>query len=900
MNWKNNFLLLLTVLTTPVITLGASLPPGFTESLVAQNLDPTDMVLTSDNRILITVKSGKVLIVEDGVLRASPLLNIEGIVDNYNERGLGHIVLDPDFDNNGYYYLYYTVKGENHNRVSRFTAIGNFSDPGSELIILELDVMAGTIHNAGDMDFGEDGKLYISVGDGADGNKAQSKSSLLGKVLRINPNGATMNDKIPTDNPFFADATFVGQYKLIYALGFRNPFSMDIQPVTGRIFISDVGGGAWEEVNHVQAGKNYGWPGIEGKRTGEALPVVGVYQDPLYAYAHGGAINEGCSIIGAVFYNPSTHLFPPFYNGRFFFADYCNGYIKSMNPENENDIQIFAENIDRPLAMIVAPDGSMYYLARAGLGGGSEGDNTSSADGTLWKITYTGSGVPSISVPPQDAIMSVGEDATFSVLASGNQPLSYQWQVNGVNIPGATQMNYIFANAQLTDNGKLFQCIVSNQVPGTVTSVAANLTVTSNTRPEPQIIVTLPDNAVSYKGGQVISISGSASDAEDGILPPGALTWKINFHHNVHFHPALGATTGLSSISYIIPTVGETSSDVWYRVSLTAKDEGNPSLSKTTYQDIFPLKSTITLLTEPPGLNVFLDGQTVTTPHTFSSVVNISRFLDAPSTQVANNNLYLFDHWSEPSTEKEFQFETPETNKTFTAFFTGVPTGDGAGLTGYYFSDQDKTFEGSPSLVRVDPAVNFDWGGESPAPELTADHFTVRWLGEVLPQLTDNYTFYMVSDDGVRLWINNNQLIDKWIDQGAFEWSGEIELQAGEKYPVKIEYYENGGDAIAKLYWSSSKLSKQLIPTSQLSSDFITASEENAVASIWLYPTLANETIFIEYRDTKRLQWQIVSSLGIRVMSGEMQESVAIPIDSFPIGLYLFKTGDKTIRFIKK
>src|SRR4051812_46084419 len=107
--------ILLTLLCGSLFVHAAQLPAGFSEQLLAQNLDPTDMVLTNDGRVFITIKSGKVLVVENGKLLDTPLLSIGNAIDNFNERGLGHIVLDPDFDINGYYYVYFTVKAKNQN-----------------------------------------------------------------------------------------------------------------------------------------------------------------------------------------------------------------------------------------------------------------------------------------------------------------------------------------------------------------------------------------------------------------------------------------------------------------------------------------------------------------------------------------------------------------------------------------------------------------------------------------------------------------------------------------------------------------------------------------------------------------------------------------------------------------
>jgi hypothetical protein len=139
--------------------------------------------------------------------------------------------------------------------------------------------------------------------------------------------------------------------------------------------------------------------------------------------------------------------------------------------------------------------------------------------------------------------------------------------------------------------------------------------------------------------------------------------------------------------------------------------------------------------------------------------------------------------------------------------------GAGTGLTGQYYDNPDFT---SLKLTRIDPAVDFDWAAGSPDPSLGVDTFSVRWTGQVEAPVSGTYTFYTVTDDGARLWVNNQLLIDKWIDQPATEWSGTMALTAGQKYDVKLEYYENGSDASAHLLWSAGALAKQPIPQDRL------------------------------------------------------------------------------------
>jgi len=861
--------------------LAAELPEGFVEEVVADGLDPTHMALAPDGRIFITQKSGEVYIVREGVLLPDPFVTIE--VDNFNERGLQGLAFHPNFEENNWIYFYYTVPGLGRNRVSRFTANGDVALAGSEEVILDLDPMPGTVHNGGDMAFGPDGKLYVSTGDGATSGNSQLLTNLLGKVLRINDDGS-----IPSDNPFYDNLS--GKNRAIWAYGFRNPFSMAIQPGTGRIFVCDVGQSSFEEVNHVQRGGNYGWDRIEGYANNQETPPD--YVDPLYAYSH----SEGCSVVGAEFYNPDTANFPEQYRGKFFFGDFCGGFIRYLDPETGALEGTFASGIDRPLGILVTPGGSMYYLERRGIGGGSPEDNTSSTNARLWRVTYTGSGAPFVSLQPESILRVQNESARFAVKALGADPLSYQWRRDGEDLPGANGAELLLPSVALEDDGASFRCIISNAI-GSDTSARALLSVTDNTRPQPRIISPAP--GWRYRAGDVIRFEGAATDAEDGELANDHLNWRIDFHHDNHTHPGLESTSGIGSGNYQIPTVGEIDDNVWYRIYLTAEDR--EGLRRTVQRDIYPVKTQVEVRTRPAGLPVIVDGRPATAPDTVRSVVGIVRTLQAEPLIVTEDSLYIFSHWEGGSEELLFSYAAPEEPATYIAHYEGRLRDRGGGLHGAYFKAPDAEFDSSAVFTRIDSVIQFNWALDAPDNELLeGDFFAIRWTGGLRVLQSGEYTFYTTSDDGVRLWVDDQLVIDQWIPQGPTEHQGRIQLQAGRSAPIKLEYFERQGGAMVELRFQHDKIPKQIIPAYLLFP--ATEIDLNRGVEYELFPNPARDvfTFQILSGQVANHYLHLFNGLGQRmwsqtVISEALRTEIAVPVANLPAGVYylLVESGGK-------
>lgn len=618
----------------------ASLPSGFSETQIASGIaSPTAMAFAPDGRLFVCEQGGALRVIKNGVLLAAPFVTLT--VNSDGERGLLGIAFDSAFATNNFVYVYYTATSPAiHNRVSRFTANGDTAAPGSEVVILDLNnLSSATNHNGGAIHFGPDGKLFIAVGENANGSNSQTLGNLLGKVLRINSDGT-----IPSDNPFFNTAT--GNNRAIWALGLRNPFTFDFQPGSGRIFINDVGQNTWEEINDGIAGSNYGWPDTEGPTSDPR------FRSPLFAYTHGSSETTGCAIAGAAFYNPPVQQFPSTFVGDYFFADLCSGWIRRFHPVT-GTAEGFATGISSPVDLKVSSDGSLFYLARG------SGSNT----GVVSKIQHTASQTPSISVHPANQTVSVGGSATFTVQASGTPPLSFQWQRNGFDIPGATASSFTVQSAQLSDDGALFRCVVSNAF-GSATSNDARLTVVANQTPVAAI--TQPAAGTLYSAGQTINFAGTGSDPEDGTLPAAAFTWSVDFHHDDHIHPFLQPISGITSGSFLVPTTGETSANVFFRIHLTVSDSGG--LQNSTFRDVIPRTATITLNTNPSGLQVTLDAQPQIAPVVVVGVVGMTRTIGTTSPQTLNGRQYVFKMWSDGGTQTH-NIVTPAANTTFTARF---------------------------------------------------------------------------------------------------------------------------------------------------------------------------------------------------------------------------------------
>lgn len=302
------------------------------------------------NRVFVVEQGGRILVFPNNpdVIpeEVQIFLDITGKlpdgVPSYAEYGLLGLAFHPDFANNGSFFVnYVTTQGGIKTHISKYQVSESdpdAADPASETILLEIDQILEN-HNAGMLTFGNDGYLYASLGDGGweypngepdPGKTAQDLTKLLGSILRLDVDNPAdgLAYGIPPDNPFAGNQQ--GYREEIFAYGFRNPWRFNIDHVTGKIWVGDVGLSSWEEVNIVESGKNYGWSQTEGFdcRPGVNCDVT-KYEPPVYAYENGVV---GCSITGGAVYRGLSR---PELTGKYIYADWCEGKIWSLEDNGD-------------------------------------------------------------------------------------------------------------------------------------------------------------------------------------------------------------------------------------------------------------------------------------------------------------------------------------------------------------------------------------------------------------------------------------------------------------------------------------------------------------------------------------------------------------------------------------
>ncbi|MEX0676880.1 MAG: LamG-like jellyroll fold domain-containing protein [Pirellulales bacterium] len=645
-----------------------ALNPGFVNEVVVPGITAaTTIAFLPDGRMLVGELTNVVWIVQPGANSPDPLPFLQLSYNFlFGEQGLMDIFLDPNFAQTGYYYVFYTqgFTGQNNrDRLSRFTASGNGTVPGSEVVLWQDDVNANAEHHGGAIAFGNDGKLYFTTGEHFNPPLAQQLNSYRGKVLRINSDGS-----IPTDNPFYDGA---GPNKdAIWAYGLRNPYRMSIDAVSGRMYIGDVGGNdastAFEEVNLGVAGANYGWPLEEGPG---GTPGV---TPPIHSYPHSG---QDAAVTGGFVYRGSQ--FPSEYYGSYFFGDFAQNTIKRLTLDAGGNVT-GAVNfwpadgasdgplVGDPVKFVQGPDGSLYYVDI-----GFDGYHVPNQAG-IRRIRFTINNLPPLAAASANPL-------------SGQPPLSVAFSSAGSFDPEGATLNYswTFGDGGTSNEANpthLYQTAGSyvarlSVSDGTNSTLSDSLTITVGNPPVPTILS--PANGIFFRAGDVINYSGSASD-EDVPLPASAFSWTILFHHDTHVHPAGGPFTGSTSGLLVIPQSGhDFLGSTSYEIILTVTD--STGLPASTSVTVYPEKVDLTFDTVPSGLTISIDGINKQTPFVQDDIINFQHTIAAPN-QSGGGASYTFVNWSDGGAQSH-GIVVPASNQSYLATFQVTQS---AGLVGAY------------------------------------------------------------------------------------------------------------------------------------------------------------------------------------------------------------------------
>lgn len=641
-----------------------SLPEGF----VFENAAPGaefDIIIgiafAPDGRLFVIEKSGLVFVIESGTKQETPFLNLEDEVANIGDMGLLSIATDPDFRNNGFVYLYYSVDPNQDGldeedegtfgRLVRYTAKSdnpNQADPESRLVLIGKEWQDGVplchlSHAGGSIRFGTDGTLLLSTGDGAsffgedlggqtpdcfkpgridstqDIGKFRSQdiSTLSGKILRLDRETGL---GLPS-NPYFTGNPDDTQSK-VWAYGLRNPFRFAVrengatnpdlgQP--GSIYVCDVGDGRWEEVSvSTTGGENFGWPCHEGPQTlnladSSKCANIGSFENPVTPKLPLVSIHHSdpnlSSPPGAIGRSIITGAFytgtkyPAEYRDTLFFGDYVNGWIQVLRVDEADNLMEVFDFADLSISSVV--DFQSHPMSGDIYFAHLSGQR-------VYRIRYTG-GVEENQAPV--AIASADTLWGYTPLAvhfkgsdsydPDSDSLTFSWSLG--NGAMAKIPNPIYS---YSENGIFHVELTVTDEDGLQSKYSLDIVVGST---PPEAIILSPVNGSSFSATEIISMEGNAVDPdepEENLL----YNWQVILHHNSHTHPQFFSFDGKLGI-YRTPAHGDDDDFYYVEFELRVRDsQGLSDIAKSfviikveSEIDITDLGSPLALITAPSG-----------------------------------------------------------------------------------------------------------------------------------------------------------------------------------------------------------------------------------------------------------------------------------------------------------
>jgi PKD repeat protein/glucose/arabinose dehydrogenase len=724
--------MLMAVAASPAAT-AATYPLGFSETTVFSGLtNPTAVRFAPDGRVFVAEKSGLIKVF-DSLSDPQPDLfaDLRTQVHNFWDRGLLGLALDPGFPAQPYVYVLYahdaaiggtaprwgTAGGTSDGcpsppgatadgcvvsgRLSRLTASGN-SMVGAENVLIEDWCQQYPSHSVGSLDFGSDGALYVTGGDGAsfnfvdygqDGaplnpcgdppggpgtvlapptaeggalrsqdlrtpltpNDPPDPAGLDGALLRVDP--ATGAGLPGNPNANSSDAN----ERRIVAYGMRNPFRMGVRPGTNEIWIGDVGWNTWEEIERLQnptaAVTNLGWPCYEGsgRQSGydaanlsicENLYAAGpsAVQNPLFAWNHsalvvpGETCPTGSSSAAGIAFGSTASNYPTEYRGALFFADYSRDCIWAMLP-GADGVPTPGQN-GQNIRTFAAGAANPVQLQ---IGPGGDLFYADFDGGTIRRVRFTPANNPPTAVATGNptsgsAPLTVQFNGSGSSDPDVGDSLSYAWDLDGDG--QYDDSSAVSPVYTYTSQGVYTASLRVTDRQG-ASSTAAVIINVGNT--PPNATITGPAPGTTWKVGDRIDFAGGATDAQDGALPASALSWKLVMQHcpsNCHEHE-LQTFSGAGDW-FVTPDHEYPS---YLELRLTATDSGG--LSDTESLRLDPRTVTLTLGTNPGGFQLTFNGTQAAAPFTRTVIQGSRNTISAPSPQTKAKKSWLFKSWSD-------------------------------------------------------------------------------------------------------------------------------------------------------------------------------------------------------------------------------------------------------------
>ncbi len=657
------------------------LPDGFsdtTEHAFGEGNFPTALAWLPDRRMLVTTKEGRLWVfpeTERGYGEPVVAVDLSARVCADIERGLVGVAVDPDFETNGFVYLYWTHDAHDEcanegladapeNRVTQHRLAANGTEvPGSRTVIVDHIVSPKAHHIAGDLEFGTNGFLYISVGDGVCripdvdvcgglDNNSRLRRLPHGKILRVTRAGRPA----PT-NPYVGDngarrctrpvgiPPGRGPCAEIFASGLRNPFRMARRPGTNKFFVNDVGQHLWEEIDRLAKGANYGWNIREGHCARDSTTNCGTtrFVNPIHDYRH----DECGAVTGGAFV--PAGLWPARFDRAYLFADYtCDTVFRLIKTDNGFRHQPFLAGVRRPVHLRFGPSPlgrSLYYL------------NFFKRE--VHRVTYHEENlapVAGFTFTPDGLDVAFDGSDSYDPDQSGITSWHWDFDDNGSTTTTSPSASHAFSGPGTYD-----VTLTVTDSPG-ATSDPVTQTVRVPEHP-PNLQVAWPPDDAEFAVGEQVQLTASANDPEDETLPGTAIGWEFRLRHGNHFHPYATRHGARVTIPYPEPEDLTAAADSDLVAIVTATDSSG--LTTRDRHALRPSTVRLTFATSPIGGRIRIEGYLRRTTFSVSSWAAHTFRVRAPDQRI-DGHRYVFRSWSDGA-GREHDIVTPSEPTTYTA-----------------------------------------------------------------------------------------------------------------------------------------------------------------------------------------------------------------------------------------